>query len=190
MPTPVVMPQMGESVAEGTIVRWIKSVGDAVERDEPLFEISTDKVDAEIPAPVAGVLVEIKVRQGETVAVDSVVATIGSAEEALAAAGAPPAAAAAGDGGAGDAQPAVTGAAAARGSGEQARQRPSPLVRRLARLHGVDVSTVPGSNATVDAGSTGVKLCPLPVPITPPNSSGSPPGVAVSWTVSSSTLIT
>src|SRR3954463_9691792 len=77
MPTNVVMPQMGESIAEGTIVRWIKKVGDAVDRDEPLFEISTDKVDAEIPSPSAGVLTEIKVKEGETVPVNSVVAVIG-----------------------------------------------------------------------------------------------------------------
>ena len=83
MPTPVVMPQMGESIAEGTIVRWIKKVGDAVDRDEPLFEISTDKVDAEIPSPAAGVLTEIKVKEGETVAVNAVVATIGEASEAV-----------------------------------------------------------------------------------------------------------
>src|SRR5690606_26658993 len=76
MPTPVVMPQMGESIAEGTIVRWIKKVGDQVDRDEPLFEISTDKVDAEIPSPAAGILSEINVHEGETVAVNSVVATI------------------------------------------------------------------------------------------------------------------
>ena len=81
MSTPVVMPQMGESIAEGTIVRWIKQVGDSVDRDEPLFEISTDKVDAEIPAPAAGVLTEIKVQAGETVAVNEVVATIGDASE-------------------------------------------------------------------------------------------------------------
>src|SRR5512145_442682 len=77
MATPVVMPQMGESIAEGTTVRWIKKVGDSVDRDEPLFEISTDKVDAEIPSPAAGLLSEIRVREGETVAVNSVVATIG-----------------------------------------------------------------------------------------------------------------
>src|SRR5262245_43488681 len=77
MATPVVMPQMGESIAEGTIVRWIKKIGDSVDRDEPLFEISTDKVDAEIPSPAAGTLLEIKVKEGETVAVNSVVATIG-----------------------------------------------------------------------------------------------------------------
>ena len=81
MSTNVVMPQMGESIAEGTIVRWIKKVGDAVDRDEPLFEISTDKVDAEIPAPAAGVLTEIKVKEGETVAVNSVVGTIGTSSE-------------------------------------------------------------------------------------------------------------
>ena len=79
MPTEVVMPQMGESIAEGTIVRWIKKVGDKVERDEPLFEISTDKVDAEIPSPAAGVLTEILAKEGETVPVDSVVAVIGPA---------------------------------------------------------------------------------------------------------------
>ena len=79
MATNVVMPQMGESIAEGTIVRWIKKVGDTVDRDEPLFEISTDKVDAEIPSPAAGVLTEIKVKEGETVPVNSVVAIIGAA---------------------------------------------------------------------------------------------------------------
>src|SRR6187549_752633 len=84
MPTPVTMPQMGESIAEGTIVRWIKKVGDAVDRDEPLFEISTDKVDAEIPSPAAGVLLQIKVNEGETVPVDSVVGLIGAAGETVA----------------------------------------------------------------------------------------------------------
>src|SRR6266550_1793626 len=82
MPTNVVMPQMGESIAEGTIVRWIKKVGDNVDRDEPLFEISTDKVDAEIPSPGAGVLAEIRVKEGETVPVNSVVAVIGEAASA------------------------------------------------------------------------------------------------------------
>src|SRR6187551_3795399 len=82
MATNVVMPQMGESIAEGTIVRWIKKVGDNVDRDEPLFEISTDKVDAEIPSPGAGVLTEIKVKEGETVPVNSVVAVIGGSASA------------------------------------------------------------------------------------------------------------
>src|SRR5947209_17615084 len=82
MATDVVMPQMGESIAEGTIVRWIKKVGDKVDRDEPLFEISTDKVDAEIPSPAAGVVAEIRVKEGETVAVNSVVAVIGQEGDA------------------------------------------------------------------------------------------------------------
>ena len=86
MATDVVMPQMGESIAEGTIVRWIKKVGDTVDRDEPLFEISTDKVDAEIPSPAAGVVSEIRVKEGETVPVNSVVAVIGAGRATAAAA--------------------------------------------------------------------------------------------------------
>src|SRR3989441_9540314 len=76
MPTNVIMPQMGESIAEGTITKWLKKVGERVERDEPLFEISTDKVDAEIPAPAAGMLAEILVQENETVPVKAVVALI------------------------------------------------------------------------------------------------------------------
>src|SRR6476619_1482649 len=96
MATDVVMPQMGESIAEGTLVRWIKKVGDKVDRDEPLFEISTDKVDAEIPSPAAGVVSEIRVKEGETVAVNSVVAVIGgsAAKAAAPAVNEPPVAAA------------------------------------------------------------------------------------------------
>src|SRR5258707_1041568 len=77
MPTDVIMPQMGESITEGTITKWLKKPGDTIQRDEPLFEISTDKVDAEIPSPVAGVLSEIKVPEGSTVTINTVVATIG-----------------------------------------------------------------------------------------------------------------
>src|SRR5204863_8466230 len=76
MATEVVMPQMGESIAEGTITRWLKKVGDRVERDEPLFEISTDKVDAEIPSPAAGVLTEIRFKEGDTVEVNKVIAVL------------------------------------------------------------------------------------------------------------------
>src|SRR6266705_3166233 len=76
MATEVVMPQMGESIAEGTITKWMKNVGDHVDRDEPLFEISTDKVDAEIPAPAAGTLTEIRFKEGETVEVNTVVAVL------------------------------------------------------------------------------------------------------------------
>src|SRR6185503_15185146 len=85
----VIMPQMGESIAEGTIVRWLKQIGDSVKRDEPLFEISTDKVDAEIPSPVSGVLSEIKVKEGETVPVNTVVAVINGGDGAAPAAEAP-----------------------------------------------------------------------------------------------------
>src|ERR1700719_685673 len=81
MSTDVIMPQMGESIAEGTITKWLKKVGDSIKRDEPIFEISTDKVDAEIPSPVAGTLLEIKVPEGQTVAINTVVASIGEAAE-------------------------------------------------------------------------------------------------------------
>jgi pyruvate dehydrogenase E2 component (dihydrolipoamide acetyltransferase) len=157
MPTPVLMPQMGESITEGTIVRWIKKVGDAVDRDEPLFEISTDKVDAEIPSPVAGVLSEIRVREGETVAVDSVVATIGGdvAREAAAGDAAPQPdgsptsmhASAAEDRGAS----ASNGSGAFEqpsehdGTGDPRRAKSSPLVRKIAREHNVDISRLQGS---------------------------------------------
>jgi 2-oxoglutarate dehydrogenase E2 component (dihydrolipoamide succinyltransferase) len=158
MPTHVLMPQMGESIAEGTIVRWIKKVGDPVDRDEPLFEISTDKVDAEIPAPAAGVLTEIKVREGETVAVNSVVATIGAAGEAAAKVVKPEAAPPA----SGPSREAVVApdvvevkpaGAQRRSNGrtvapvheEIHRQRLSPLVRRMAREHDVDISRIQGS---------------------------------------------
>ena len=80
----VVMPQMGESIFEGTITKWLKNVGEAIERDEPLFEISTDKVDAEIPSPVAGVLVEIRAAEGATVPVHTVVAVLASSEPSAA----------------------------------------------------------------------------------------------------------
>src|SRR6201999_3021386 len=92
MPTDVVMPQMGESITEGTLTKWLKKPGDTVARDEPLFEISTDKVDAEIPSPAAGVLGEIKIQEGATVSINTVVCTI---NEEGAAAAAPPAAPAA-----------------------------------------------------------------------------------------------
>ncbi|MGC2162177.1 MAG: biotin/lipoyl-containing protein, partial [Silvibacterium sp.] len=93
MPTDVVMPQMGESIFEGTITKWLKKPGDTVQRDEPLFEISTDKVDAEIPSPAAGILKEIKVADGATVQINTVVAVIDEAGSPAAAAPAPVAAA-------------------------------------------------------------------------------------------------
>ena len=154
--TNVVMPQMGESIAEGTIVRWIKKVGDAIDRDEPLFEISTDKVDAEIPSPAAGVLTEIKVKEGETVAVNSVVATIGAARRG--GVGATPAAdRVAGSCGrsAGVTPPRPRQPACARrrrGRGpttrsaadreDSRRQKSSPLVRKIAQEHKVDITQI------------------------------------------------
>jgi pyruvate dehydrogenase E2 component (dihydrolipoamide acetyltransferase) len=175
MSTNVVMPQMGESIAEGTIVRWIKKIGEPVDRDEPLFEISTDKVDAEIPSPAAGVLTDIKVKEGETVPVNSVVAVIGVAEEAAgaapparpeAAAAEPARAAAARASGAQTpgavpaaavGQPETAAAATAApaptavsgegpaGKEELRRQKSSPLVRRIAREHNVDIRGIQGT---------------------------------------------
>ena len=156
MPTEVVMPQMGESIAEGTIVRWIKKVGDSVDRDEPLFEISTDKVDAEIPSPAAGVVSEIRVKEGETVPVNSIVALIGQAGEAVAAPPKPaampeppppapvaPVLRASAPGPAPVPPPAPLAAPA--GVEGAIRQRSSPLVRRIAKEHSVDLSQLQGT---------------------------------------------
>ena len=171
MATDVVMPQMGESIAEGTIVRWIKKVGDKVDRDEPLFEISTDKVDAEIPSPAAGIVSEIRVKEGETVPVNSVVAIIGAAGEAIAAPAAAPAPAPApatppapspqADGMSTPSSrpapapaprlptpapaPRPAAAASAEGPEDALRQRSSPLVRKIAKEHNVDLSRIGGS---------------------------------------------
>ena len=159
MPTmtkPVLMPQMGESIAEGTIVRWIKKVGDRVDRDEPLFEISTDKVDAEIPSPAAGILSEIKVKEGETVAVNSVVATIGDSvaagtSQANGATTQHDVARVGGEEVDGTEAPSQAGRARG-GNGAEAhepedlrRARSSPLVRRIAKEHNVDISSLHGS---------------------------------------------
>ncbi len=164
----VLMPQMGESIAEGTLSKWLKKVGDTVKRDEPLFEISTDKVDAEIPAPAAGVLAEIKVQEGQTVPVQTLVAVLET--EAGATASKPAAAAPAkpeppksqppppapkpeapraaaptapapavkrsdGDGGGGGVQT----------TEERLRTKSTPLVRKIAAEHSVDISRIPGS---------------------------------------------
>ena len=159
----VVMPQMGESIVEGTVSRWLKQVGDAVKRDESILEISTDKVDAEIPSPAAGVLAEIKVDEGQTVEIQTVVAVIETAQGAAEPVPPPPAppveatapvrptppvieevkaepvmrppegaAAQSGDGGAGTAE-------------DRLRQKSTPLVRRIAAEHEVDLGTVPGT---------------------------------------------
>src|SRR6201987_5384999 len=161
MAVDIVMPQMGESIFEGTITKWLKKPGDKVERDEPLFEISTDKVDAEIPSPSAGVLKEIKVKEGQTVPINTVVATIDAAGAAASAPAPPPAPAlkaeaptpapAASKPGPvpvpspqPPAQPALAASAPSR---EGARIHSSPLVRRMAKEHGIDLTTVPGTGA-------------------------------------------
>ncbi len=151
MPTNVIMPQMGESIFEGTVTKWLKKLGDTVVRDEPLFEISTDKVDAEIPSPSAGVLTSMLVKEGETVQINTIVAVldgdpgaapVASGPAATAAAPAAPALAPA-------ASPAVEAApASAAGSeGEDDGVRSSPLVRKLAKEHNVDLSLVTGTGS-------------------------------------------
>src|SRR5271168_3435221 len=138
--TEILMPQMGESITEGTITKWLKKVGDTVQRDEPIFEISTDKVDAEIPSPVAGVLSEIKVAEGATVTINTVVAVIGGAAGKPAAPAAAPKAAA-------PAAPA-TAAALAPTASEGERVRSSPLVRKIAKDNNVDLTQVAGTGAS------------------------------------------
>jgi 2-oxoglutarate dehydrogenase E2 component (dihydrolipoamide succinyltransferase) len=138
--TEVVMPQMGESIFEGTITKWLKKAGDAVQKDEPLFEISTDKVDAEIAAPVAGVLTEIKVAEGATVEINTVVAVIGGAGLAAAQNASVPAA----DTATAEEVP-VVDAAPAHSAGE--RLRSSPLVKRIAKENQLDLNQVPGTGS-------------------------------------------
>jgi pyruvate dehydrogenase E2 component (dihydrolipoamide acetyltransferase) len=158
----IIMPQMGESIAEGTLSKWLKKVGDEVKRDEPIFEISTDKVDAEIPAPAAGVLAEILVKEGETVAVQTVVARLetekGAAVSAVAAAPAP-AASPAPAGPHREATPtpsparqqptAPAIAASHSGNGnsfeDRVRTKSSPLVRKIAAEHGLNLSSMQGT---------------------------------------------
>jgi pyruvate dehydrogenase E2 component (dihydrolipoamide acetyltransferase) len=194
MATDVVMPQMGESIAEGTITRWLKKVGERVERDEPLFEISTDKVDAEIPSPAAGTLTQILFNEGDTVEVNKVVAYIGEEGEAAAAppakqeaaaaaapasqaavsAPAPPQPSAAtqqqqqptppppaqpasggssvtevsGSPQATSGVPPADGSHGARTAEELRRTRSSPLVRKIAAEHNVDISRLEGTGAS------------------------------------------
>src|SRR3989441_6473063 len=197
----VLMPQMGESIAEGTWSKWLKKLGDEVKRDEPLFEISTDKVDAEIPAPNAGVLVEIKVQEGQTVPVQTLVAVI-ETDKGASATAAPSAAA--------QRAPAASGAAVAssppalkpapapaatspdlprpspsspvppKGDGgvetaeERLRRKSTPLVRKIAAEHQVDISTIPGTGFAgrvtkqdIPGGLAGAAPAPRPAAATP-----------------------
>jgi len=173
----VTMPQMGESIAEGTLSKWLKKVGDEVKRDEPIFEISTDKVDAEIPAPAAGVIAEILVKEGETVAVQTVVARLET--EKGAAAGGATAVGGKGQAGSGNAvaesvpatqaapapassspaqapstplrqqssAPAIAASHAGNGNSfeDRVRTKSSPLVRKIAAEHGVNIASLQGS---------------------------------------------
>jgi len=153
MPTDVIMPQMGESIFEGTITRWLKKPGDRVEKDEPLFEISTDKVDAEIPSPVAGVLTEIKIPQGATVEVNTVVAVIGDASGANASFPVVPTPIASGAVSSESSAPTAQLAApqvpqlAAPQVLDGQRVRSSPLVRRIAKENDLDLSQIGGSGS-------------------------------------------
>src|SRR6058998_4048431 len=185
----VLMPQMGESIAEGTVSKWLKKLGDPVKRDEPLFEISTDKVDAEIPSPTAGVLAEIKVQEGQTVPVQTLVAVIETDKSAtlqpVAAAPAPAKAA--------PPPPASSPViprpapsppvAAPKGDGtetaeERLRRRSTPLVRKIAAEHSVDISAIPGTGFAgrvtkqdilgyIDRGVPAIARAPGPHPLTP-----------------------
>jgi pyruvate dehydrogenase E2 component (dihydrolipoamide acetyltransferase) len=193
MAVDVIMPQMGESIFEGTITKWLKKAGDKIERDEPLFEISTDKVDAEIPSPSAGVLKEIKVTEGQTVPIQTIVAVIdvdgaGTAsstpakQEADKPAPAAPAPAAA--------KPPVSAPAAAPGAPQSPgvsspgeRVRSSPLVRKIARENNIDVSQVPGTGAggrvskqdILGAVESGTGSAPRPAATAPPSRPSAPP---------------
>src|SRR5437899_9903364 len=167
----VLMPQMGESIAEGTLSKWLKKLGDELKRDEPLFEIATDKVDAEIPAPTAGGLAEIKVREGQTVPVQTLVAVIETDKSAASTAGPSAAAQRAPAAAASPAvpqpaapkpapaptatspvlsQPSPSSLVAPKGDGaetaeERLRRKSTPLVRKIAAEHQVDITTIPGT---------------------------------------------
>jgi len=156
----VLMPQMGESIAEGTLSKWLKKVGDTVKRDEPLFEISTDKVDAEIPAPAAGVLAEIKVQEGQTVPVQTLVAVLETeagataskpAEPPKSQAPPPPAPKPEAPRAAAPTAPAPTvkrsdgDGGGVKTAEERLRTKSTPLVRKIAAEHSVDISRIPGS---------------------------------------------
>jgi 2-oxoglutarate dehydrogenase E2 component (dihydrolipoamide succinyltransferase) len=153
----VIMPQMGESIAEGTLSKWMKKVGDAVKRDEPIFEISTDKVDAEIPAPAAGVLAEIKVQEGQTVPIQTIVAIIETEVAAAVPAAAPvPAHAVAASpvpvvsppvrpSDSPSVRPSAPGGNGAETSDERLRRLSTPLVRKIAAEHKVEIAGIPGS---------------------------------------------
>ena len=177
MPTEVPMPQLGESIFEGTITKWLKAIGDPVAIDEPLFEISTDKVDAEIPSPVAGVLAEIRFPEGATVEVNTVVAVIGDAGTKVAA----PATAKS------PAAPVATSKAQsvapeARAAALQVppggRIRSSPLARRIAKEHGIDLGRITGTGSEGRISKDDVLSVANSAPAQKPVQKSAPPQVA------------
>ena len=153
----VIMPQMGESIVEGTVSRWLKKVGDEIKRDEPILEISTDKVDAEIPSPADGILAEIKVAEGETVEVQTVIAVLETDKDAAVAPAPAPAQPAAETSASPPSAPTPAPAAApepvavpagdgtAQTAEERLRHRSTPLVRKIAEEHQLDISQIPGT---------------------------------------------
>ncbi|MGC1462280.1 MAG: 2-oxo acid dehydrogenase subunit E2, partial [Terracidiphilus sp.] len=174
--TDIVMPQMGESIVEGTITKWLKKLGDRVEKDEPLFEISTDKVDAEIPSPIAGVLTEIKIPEGATVEINTVVAVIGGAIGASTPA-------ADGTGKSATTAPTIKpGASIPAPPPDVHTGRPirsSPLVRRIAKENKLDLNRIPGTGSNgritkedvlrhLSQYGPGTATAPLPQPPSPP----------------------
>ncbi len=194
----VIMPQMGESIAEGTLSKWLKKVGDAIKRDEPIFEISTDKVDAEIPAPSAGTLAEILVQEGETVAIQTVVARIETDAGATAASPAEPKAPAAEPPSrrAAEAPPAAEPPSrraaeppsrraaeppptpnGAESAEDRLRRKSTPLVRKMAAEHNLDIATIPGTgmagrvtrNDVVAFLESGAVATPAAAPAEPPS---------------------
>ena len=199
MATDVLMPQMGESIAEGTIVKWLKKVGDSVGRDEPLLEISTDKVDAEVPSPAAGVLLEILAKEGETVLVNAVIGRLGEAGEAGASAPAaaapapvveaPKPAPAPEPVAAAPAAPPVPAAPPAPTANEESaggKVRSSPLARNIAREHGVNLEQVTGTGLGgrvtkedilnfIERGKGAAPAAAPAVPVAPPAPVAAPP---------------
>src|SRR5882672_9647434 len=151
--TKVIMPQMGESIFEGTLTKWLKKPGDRVERDEPLFEISTDKVDSEIPSPAAGILQEILVKEGQTVQINTVVAIIGDGSAKPSGETTPEAKAEPSTSTTKPASASPTVAAAAEPPAQEDdsdRVPNSPLVRRIAKEHGINLNDLAGKGTGIN----------------------------------------
>jgi 2-oxoglutarate dehydrogenase E2 component (dihydrolipoamide succinyltransferase) len=188
----VVMPQMGESIVEGTLTKWLKKAGDRVERDEPLFEISTDKVDTEIPSPAAGTLATVLVEEGKTVAINTVVARIDETGAAAAAPAPAPVAAPEPAAQAAAAPPPPPEPEAVEVPAEETAGPLSPLVRRMARENDIDLKQVRGSGAggritkqdleaylAERAAPAPVAAAPAPPPVVPPPPVAPPPSAPI-----------